>query len=85
MPGVKTAISLDEDLLIKVNKLANDLHVSRSKVFTLAVQDYVKRQENQSLLARLNEAYGDVPMEDESEITKSMRLKHNTIVEREPW
>ncbi|MDO9585923.1 MAG: ribbon-helix-helix domain-containing protein, partial [Syntrophales bacterium] len=63
MPGVKTAISLDEELLIKVNRLANDLHVSRSKVFTLAVQDYLKIQENQSLLAQLNEAYEDFPSE----------------------
>ncbi len=59
MPGVKTAISLNEELFSKVNQLADDLHISRSKVFTLAVQDYVKKQENQALLARLNEAYKD--------------------------
>ena len=52
MPGVKTAISLDEELFLKVNNLANNLHISRSKVFTLAVQDYVKKQENQALLSR---------------------------------
>ncbi len=51
MPGVKTAISLDEELLIKVNRIASDLHVSRSKVFTLAVKDYLKKQENQSPLS----------------------------------
>ncbi|MDI6775867.1 MAG: ribbon-helix-helix protein, CopG family [Syntrophales bacterium] len=85
MPGVKTAISLDEELLIKVNRLANDLHVSRSKVFTLAVQDYLKIQENQSLLAQLNEAYEDFPSEEESEISKSMRIKHSKIIEQESW
>ena len=85
MPGVKTAISLDEDLLIKVNRLANDLHISRSKVFTLAVQDYLKKQENQSLLAQLNEAYGEFPSEEEKVISKSMRSKHKKIVEQESW
>jgi len=85
MPGVKTAISLDEELLIKVNRLSNDLHVSRSKVFTLAVQDYLKKQENQSLLAQLNEAYEDFPGEEEREISKSMQIKHNKMVEQEPW
>ena len=84
MPGVKTAISLDEGLLIKVNRLANDLHISRSKVFTLAVQDYLKKQENQSLLAQLNEAYGEFPSEEEV-ISKSMRSKHKKIVEQESW
>ena len=85
MPGVKTAISLDEELLLKVNRLANDLHVSRSKVFTLAVQDYLKKQENQSFLAQLNEAYEDFPSEEERGISKSMRIKHNNIIEQESW
>jgi len=85
MSGVKTAISLDEELLIKVSRLADDLHVSRSKVFTLAVQDYLKKQENQSLLAQLNEAYEDFPSEEERGISKSMRIKHNNIIEQESW
>jgi len=85
MPGVKTAISLDEELLIKVNRLSSDLHVSRSKVFTLAVQDYLKKQENQSLLAQLNEAYDDFPGEKEREISESMRIKHKKIIEQESW
>ncbi len=85
MPGVKTAISLDEGLLIKVNRLSNDLHVSRSKVFTLAVQDYLKKQENQSLLAQLNEAYEDFPLEKERETSEAMRIKHKKIIEQESW
>jgi len=85
MPGVKTAISLDEELLIKVNSLADNLHVSRSKVFTMAVQDYLKKQENQSLLAQLNEAYEDFPDEEESGVLKSIRVKHNKIIEQESW
>jgi len=85
MPGVKTAISLDEELLLKVNSLADNLHVSRSKVFTMAVQDYLKKQENQSLLAQLNEAYEDFPNEEESGVLKSMRVKHNKIIEQELW
>jgi metal-responsive CopG/Arc/MetJ family transcriptional regulator len=85
MPGVKTAISLDEELLIKVNRLSNDLHVSRSKVFTLAVQDYLKKQENQSLLAQLNEAYEGFPLEKERELSEAMRIKHKKIIEQESW
>jgi metal-responsive CopG/Arc/MetJ family transcriptional regulator len=85
MPGVKTAISLDEELLIKVDRLSSDLHVSRSKVFTLAVQDYLKKQENQSLLAQLNEAYDDFPGEKEREISEFMRMKQKKIIEQESW
>lgn len=85
MPGVKTAISLDEKLFDKVNKLANELHVSRSRLFTLAVKDYLKKQENQTLLAKLNDAYGDHPDKEERKISSSMKSKHGKIMEQEPW
>lgn len=85
MPGVKTAISLDEKLFDKVNKLANELHVSRSRLFTLAVKDYLKKQENKTLLAQLNDAYGDHPDEKERKISSSMKSKHGKIMEQEPW
>ena len=85
MPGVKTAISLDEKLFDKVNKLANELHVSRSRLFTLAVQDYLQKQENQTLLAQLNDAYADHPDEEERKISSSMKSKHGKIMEQEPW
>ncbi len=85
MPGVKTAISLGEELLVKVNRLADNLHVSRSKVFTLAVQDYLKKQENQYLLAQLNKAYEDFPNEEERGILKSMHVKRHNMIEQESW
>ncbi len=85
MPGVKTAISLDEKLFDKVNKLANELHVSRSRLFTLAVKDYLQKQENQTLLAQLNDAYADHPDEEERKISASMKSKHGKIMEQEPW
>lgn len=85
MPGVKTAISLDEELFKQVDKLAHKLHVSRSRVFTIAVQEYLHRQENKSLLAQLNEAYSDQPSDEEKKVSKSAKAKHRKIVEQEPW
>jgi metal-responsive CopG/Arc/MetJ family transcriptional regulator len=81
MQAVKTAISLDEGLLTKVNRLASDLHISRSKVFALAVQDFLKIRENQSLLEQLNKAYEDFPDKEEKAISKAMRTKQGKIVE----
>ena len=85
MPGVKTAISLDEGLLVKINRLAGSLHVSRSKIFTLAVQEYLKKQENLALLAQLNEAYQDFPSEEEIELSKNRRIKQKKMIEPESW
>ncbi|NOY73626.1 MAG: CopG family transcriptional regulator [Gammaproteobacteria bacterium] len=85
MPSVKTAISLEKNLFNQVNQLANDLHVSRSKLFTLAVKDYLKKQENKMLLAQLNAAYCDSPKEEEKTVSKAMHRKHRKIVGREIW
>ncbi len=85
MPGVKTAISLDEELFNKVNKLAHELHVSRSRVFAIAVQDYLQKQENKALLAQLNDAYSDHPSDEERKISKSTKAKHRKIIGQDPW
>ncbi len=85
MPGVKTAISLEENLFNKVNKLASDMHVSRSKLFTLAVKDYLKKQESKKLLAQLNAAYSDSQSEEEKLISKAMHKRHREIVGQESW
>ncbi|MCK5229328.1 MAG: CopG family transcriptional regulator [Desulfobulbaceae bacterium] len=85
MPGVKTAISLEKNLFDQVNQLANDLHVSRSKLFTLAVKDFLKKQESKKLLAQLNAAYSDSPNEEEKTISKAMHRKQRETMEQESW
>ena len=85
MPGVKTAISLEESLLNQVNQLASNMHVSRSKIFTLAVKDYLKKQESKKLLAQLNAAYKDSPSQEEKSISEAMHRKQRKIVEQESW
>lgn len=85
MSGVKTAISLDRDLFEKVNKLAHEMHVSRSRLFTIAVQDYLRKQENHALLAQLNDAYEDHLNGEERKLVASMKSKQRQQVGREPW
>jgi|TARA_B100001971_G_scaffold172204_1_gene164767 metal-responsive CopG/Arc/MetJ family transcriptional regulator len=40
MSSVKTAISLDADLLERVNAVAENLNVSRSRLFVRAVEEF---------------------------------------------
>lgn len=56
-PSVKTAISLQEDLFKKVNMLTSELHVSRSKLFVMAVQDFIKKEENKRNTIRNSTTY----------------------------
>ncbi|MBK7601095.1 MAG: ribbon-helix-helix protein, CopG family [Acidobacteria bacterium] len=61
MANIKTAISIKDSLFEKIDQLARDLQVPRSHIFVLAVEEYLKRQENLRILARINEAYKDEP------------------------
>ena len=85
MPGVKTAISIDEKIFKRVNRLAKEMHVSRSRLFTMAVNDFLKKQENREILSLLNKAYGDPPTEEEEKISQSMQSKHGKIIGKESW
>jgi len=38
---VKTAISMQKELFEQVNQLAEELRISRSKLFVIAVQDFI--------------------------------------------
>jgi len=83
--SVKTAISMQEDLFRKVNKVAKELKVSRSKLFVLAVQDFIKTQESQALLSQINNAFSDYPNSDEQVIQSGMRKKHIKNLRDESW
>ena len=85
MPTVKTAISLDQNLFEKVNHFAEELHVSRSRLFALAIEDYMKSKENQMLLEQLNTAYSDFPDEEENIKHKQMILKQKSSMKEIKW
>lgn len=81
MTNVKTAISLQESLFEQVNDLAQELQVSRSHLFVLAVEEFIQRHENRRLLEALNDAYDDVPDSDEQALRGRMRQRHRQLVE----
>jgi metal-responsive CopG/Arc/MetJ family transcriptional regulator len=48
--NVKTAVSLDADLFEQAETAARELKVSRSRLFALAVEEFLRRRENQRLI-----------------------------------
>ena len=85
MPGIKTAVSIEKALFDKAEKLAHDMNVSRSKLFSLAINEYLKKQENYLLLAQLNSVYGDTQDPEEKSLFQSQQEKHKSIIEQEKW
>jgi metal-responsive CopG/Arc/MetJ family transcriptional regulator len=81
MTSVKTAISIREPLFEQVEALANELNISRSRIFALAVEEFIQRYKNQQLLEEINRAYDDLPDASEKEYMGKMRNQHRRLVE----
>jgi len=83
MANVKTAISIQQSLFEQVEALARELHISRSRLFAIAVEDFMQRYENQRLLERINDAYADTTTPEEQVLLRRMRRQQRQMVEGE--
>lgn len=82
MSHVKTAISLHKSLFDRVDALAHTLNISRSRLFVLAVEEFLRRHENKKMLEDLNAAYADFPDSEEQDLQQAMRTKQRQLVEQ---
>lgn len=81
MANIKTAVSIDKSLFEQAESIAREMKVSRSSLFALALQDFIRHHQNEELLRRINEAYEDVPDAEEQERARKMRRKQRRVVE----
>ncbi len=84
MLAIKTAISIEKDLFDQAVNIARTMKVSRSKLFVIALQDYIEHQKNKEMLAKINAAYSDEPDATEQTLRRKSRQQHRRIVE-EKW
>ncbi len=81
---MKTAISIDEALLKEADTTAGQLGLSRSRLFTIAVDEFLRRKREEQMLHRLNEVYSTSPDLAEKRLLKGMKAKVRTTV-KESW
>ncbi|GAB4479998.1 MAG: hypothetical protein OHK0031_00830 [Anaerolineales bacterium] len=80
---IKTAISIQKTLFEQAENLAQQLNISRSHLFGLAIETFVKNHQNQVLLDEINQAYSDEPDQNEKILLSKMRNQHRKLVENE--
>ena len=80
---VKTAISLDRKLFQQGEALAEDMRVSRSRLYALALEELVRRHENRQLLEQINNACQEGPDSSERALLDAMRRTQQRISEGE--
>ncbi|MCD6535159.1 MAG: CopG family transcriptional regulator [Deltaproteobacteria bacterium] len=76
---------MQEELFKEVNKLAGELHVSRSRLFVMAVQEFIEKKKSYNLLSQINNAFNDHPDSEEIKIQSKMRKKQAQKLEKESW
>ena len=57
------------------------MKVSRSRLFVLALEDYLRRYQNLQLLERINQAYSNAPDATEQKRLRKFRRQHRKVVE----
>ena len=83
MAQIKTAISLDKSLYEQIDTVAHKLKVSRSRLFAMALEDFLRRLENEQLLQEINRTCQDEPDQAQQTLRQGMRRFHRKIVEGE--
>ncbi len=80
MSYMKTAISIDEGLYRKAEKLSGKLNVSRSQLFAQALEYLLEKSETLEIIQKLNEVYG--PNDINGSALKGGKKKLKSIVEK---
>ena len=81
---IKTAVSIQKSLFEEAENLAQELNVSRSELFGLAIESFVRNHQNQKLLEEINQAYADKPDPQEKVRLTKIRKHHRKMV-RNAW
>ena len=81
---MKTAISINDGLLREADEAARLMKVSRSRLFALAVDEFLKRQRREEMLVRLNEVYANGVDPAEKRLVARIKSKLRPAV-KERW
>jgi metal-responsive CopG/Arc/MetJ family transcriptional regulator len=75
MTNVKTAISLDKSIFEEVDALAREMKVSRSRVFVMALENFIRDHQDRQLFDKINQAVADAPP-DKTEQKQLQQIRH---------
>jgi len=84
MNTVKTAICLRKSLFEDAEVLARELKISRSSLFALALERFLRDHTAEALMKSLNEAYDDAPDAEERGFQQHM-LRHERKMLEGQW
>ena len=81
---MKTAISINDSLLQEADETARLMGLSRSRLFAVAIGEFLQRRRREQLLQRLNEVYADGMEPAEKRVVKGIKARARRTV-KERW
>ena len=83
MAQVKTGISLDAELFEAAERLAHELHLTRSALYARALEELIERRRSKQLLDELNAAYEGLPDPEDEALLRGIRSTMRRV--GDPW
>jgi len=81
---MKTAISVEGDLLTQADQTARTMGLSRSGLFSLALKDFLKRRQQEEIVEKLNRVYGRETDPSERRTVAKMKEKFRATI-KDRW
>lgn len=81
---MKTAISVADQLVQEADHAARELGVSRSRVFSIALENYLRARRNEKITEQLNRVYGGQPDPREQLIVAKFKSKFRATI-KDRW
>jgi metal-responsive CopG/Arc/MetJ family transcriptional regulator len=79
--GMKTAVSIPDEVFAEAERLASELQTSRSQLYSRALQEFVARHAPE----RLTEAMNRVVDEVENDLDEFSRSASRRVLEQVEW
>ena len=83
MAFMKTAISIDEEIFNEAEKLSAKLHVSRSQLFSQAVEYLINKSESLEIIQKINAVYSDKDVfQEQKNLAKSSKKRMKGLIDK---
>jgi len=73
---MKTAISISDTLFEKAEKTAHYMGIPRSKLYVIALDEYIARHNGEMITQKLNDVYSKI---DQSEFDKDLEIGFESL------
>ena len=78
---MKTAISISDDVFLEAEQAAHQMGLSRSKLYSMAILEFVQNHNPDTITARLNKVYDQY----DSRLDDDIIQLNNNLLSQEDW